>query len=274
MSVVRIHKNSDYTVMSNYHFREKDMSLKAKGLLSLMLSLPEDWDYSIAGLVTLSSDKETSVRNALNELEDFGYLERKPVKEKGKIIDWEYNIFEKPLVENPQVEKPLVENVDNKILNKPNTKKVNSSSINTTVEFLGSGKSTMHKKESLYSKAIALIHSFTNDKEVQKALVGFLDLQLEIYRDSGKVFYTNIWKSRLNKLKKDFNEEEWLDVVNYATSKGWQNFYPLPTDNRHDVRKGKAWEDNVVSISITREEREAEEREADRLEAKGIRARF
>lgn len=52
MSVVRVHKNANFTVMSNYHFKEKNMSLKAKGLLSLMLSLPDDWDYSIAGLVT------------------------------------------------------------------------------------------------------------------------------------------------------------------------------------------------------------------------------
>ena len=63
MSTVRVKHTEDYTVMSNYHFKEKSLSLKAKGLLSLMLSLPDYWDYSIAGLVTLSSDVETAVRS-------------------------------------------------------------------------------------------------------------------------------------------------------------------------------------------------------------------
>ena len=96
------------------------MSLKAKGLLSLMLSLPEDWDYSLAGLSVLSSDGESATRVALKELEKLGYLERKPIREGGKFADWEYLIYEKPQVEkpvvenpqvvNPQVEKPQVEN--------------------------------------------------------------------------------------------------------------------------------------------------------------------
>ena len=71
-----VHKTSDYTVMSNTHFKEKEMTLRAKGLLSLMLSLPDDWDYSIAGLCTLSKDGKDSVMNALLELEEFGYLVR------------------------------------------------------------------------------------------------------------------------------------------------------------------------------------------------------
>ena len=110
MAVYRIHKDNNYTVMSNLHLRNKRMSWKAKGLLSTMLSLPEKWDYSIHGLETLASDKETATRTGLTELEQFGHLVRKPIKSNGKIIDWQYDIFEKPLVENPQVEKPLVEN--------------------------------------------------------------------------------------------------------------------------------------------------------------------
>lgn len=85
MSIVRVHKTANFTVMSNYHFKEKKMSLKAKGLLSLMLSLPDDWNYSISGLVTLSKDGKDSVMSALAELEKFGYLERKRVtNEKGQ----------------------------------------------------------------------------------------------------------------------------------------------------------------------------------------------
>lgn len=71
MTVIRVHKTANYTVMSNHHFKEKSMSLKAKGLLSLMLSLPDDWNYSISGLVKLSKDGKDGVMSALSELEEF-----------------------------------------------------------------------------------------------------------------------------------------------------------------------------------------------------------
>lgn len=103
MAVVRVEKTKDYTVMGNYHLKEKNMSLKAKGLLSLMLSLPDEWDYSIKGLETLSSDGNTNIRNALIELEEFKYLKREAVREKGKIVDWQYTIYEQPYVELPHV---------------------------------------------------------------------------------------------------------------------------------------------------------------------------
>ena len=97
MSVFRISKTKNFTVMSNYHFKEKGMSLKAKGLLSLMLSLPDDWDYSVSGLVTLSKDGKDSVMTALAELEKFGYLTREQlVNEKGQFNGVQYNIFEEP----------------------------------------------------------------------------------------------------------------------------------------------------------------------------------
>ena len=110
MAVFRIKKTGNFTVMSNTHLKEKAMSLKAKGLLSVMLSLPDEWDYSIAGLEKLSSDGTDGTKKALKELEKFGYLIRRPMKEKGKITDWEYLIFEKPQVEKPQVEKPQQSN--------------------------------------------------------------------------------------------------------------------------------------------------------------------
>jgi hypothetical protein len=143
MSVMRVHKTANFTVMSNYHFKERKMSLKAKGLLSLMLSLPEDWDYSVAGLTKLSKDGKDGVMTALAELEKFGYLTRtRLVNDKGQFDGIEYNIFEspqekpvaeKPILDNPILEKPISENpqqlntnsikdLNNKILNILNTK--------------------------------------------------------------------------------------------------------------------------------------------------------
>lgn len=110
MSVIRIHKTNNFTVMSNYHFKEKKMSLKAKGLLSLMLSLPDDWNYSISGLVTLSKDGKDSVMSALAELEEFGYLVRhRTTNAKGQFSGIEYNIYERPQLDNPIAEEQKAE---------------------------------------------------------------------------------------------------------------------------------------------------------------------
>lgn len=101
--------------MSNYHFKEKGMSLKAKGLLSLMLSLPDDWNYSISGLVKLSKDGKDSVMSALTELEKFGYLTRVRVtNSKGQFSGVEYNIYEQPqetfpIADNQNEEKQISE---------------------------------------------------------------------------------------------------------------------------------------------------------------------
>ena len=99
MTVMRTFKNKNYTVMSNTHLRDKNLSLKAKGLLSVMISLPDNWNYSIAGLVAICKENETAIKSALNELKENGYLivnKLKPSKStKGK-IGYEYLIFETP----------------------------------------------------------------------------------------------------------------------------------------------------------------------------------
>jgi hypothetical protein len=118
--------------MSNTHFKEKKMSLKAKGLLSLMLSLPDDWNYSVSGLVTLSKDGKDSVMSALGELETFGYLERtRTVNERGQFSGIEYNIFEQPQTEKPLAEK---QNEEKPILEKANAEnppQLNTNKLNT-----------------------------------------------------------------------------------------------------------------------------------------------
>lgn len=96
MAVIRVQKTQNYTVMSNHHLRNKELSLKAKGLISLMLSLPPEWDYSVQGLVSICKESHTSVRSALKELEEHNYLirERKN-SEKGYFV-YEYTLYEIP----------------------------------------------------------------------------------------------------------------------------------------------------------------------------------
>ena len=118
MAVIRVNKTADFTVMSNTHFKEREMSLKAKGLLSLMLSLPDEWDYSVRGLVTLSKDGKASVMSSLSELEKFGYLKMTLARsDGGKFAGYDYDVFEqpyteKPYTENRDTEKPYTENRD------------------------------------------------------------------------------------------------------------------------------------------------------------------
>lgn len=137
MAVIRINKTSDYTVMSNSHFKDKRMTLKAKGLLSLMLSLPDDWDYSIAGLCTLSKDGKDSIMNALAELEEFGFLTRSKVTDdKGRFAGYDYDIYEnpqteKPYAENPNTDKPNTENPPQLNTNTSNTKESKTNKPNT-----------------------------------------------------------------------------------------------------------------------------------------------
>ena len=121
MAVFRVEKNKGYTVMSNHHLRNKELSLKAKGLLSQMLSLPEDWDYTLAGLSLINREKIDAIREAVRELENAGYIQRSRERdEKGCLRGTTYVIYEqppkldlptleKPTLDNPTLEKPMLE---------------------------------------------------------------------------------------------------------------------------------------------------------------------
>ena len=111
MAVFRIEKTRDYTVMSNYHLRDMSLSLKAKGLLSLMLSLPENWDYTMKGLARICKDGIDSISGGIRELEEHGYLIRERVRgANGQLGSIEYTILEQPKEPTPAQEKPIREN--------------------------------------------------------------------------------------------------------------------------------------------------------------------
>ena len=111
MAVFRIEKNRDYTVMSNHHLRNTELSLKAKGLLSLMLSLPENWDYTTKGLARICKDGVDSICAGVRELEEQGYVIRERVRNSnGQLGAIEYTILEQPRLPEPKQEKPEREN--------------------------------------------------------------------------------------------------------------------------------------------------------------------
>ena len=118
MAVFRVERTRDYTVMSNHHLKNRSLSLKAKGLLSVMLSLPDEWDYTLRGLAAISREGVDAIREAIRELEDTGYIVRSRGRnEKGQLSGTEYVIYEHPqqsadapVLENPTLEKPTLEN--------------------------------------------------------------------------------------------------------------------------------------------------------------------
>ena len=113
MAICRIHKTRDYTLMSNYHLRDRELSCKACGLLSKMLSLPEEWDYTTRGLAAICKDGVEAISSALKELEQRGYLVRTRIRnDKGRITDVEYNIYETPQTPEPDTVLPHTENPD------------------------------------------------------------------------------------------------------------------------------------------------------------------
>jgi len=109
MAVFRVERNKGYTVMSNHHLRNKELTLKAKGLLSQMLSLPEDWDYTLAGLSRINKESIDAIRTAVWELEKAGYIKRQQGRDgKGKMTATQYTIYEQP--QPPGLENPILEN--------------------------------------------------------------------------------------------------------------------------------------------------------------------
>ena len=99
-TIFRVEKNANYVVMSNHHLRNREMSLKAKGLLSLVLSLPPEWNYSLSGLCAICKESQTAMRSALKELEKHGYLIRKRQKNSLGHFEYEYIVYEVPHTEN------------------------------------------------------------------------------------------------------------------------------------------------------------------------------
>ena len=135
MAVFRVEKTKDFTIMSNYHLRDKNLSLKAKGLLSQMLSLPEEWDYTLAGLAHINKESKDAIRTAILELEKTGYLTRhQTTTEGGRFGCNEYVIRERPVLHEPSPENPTTESTPTAIPMSENPTQLNINSSKTEKE--------------------------------------------------------------------------------------------------------------------------------------------
>lgn len=144
-----------------------------------------------------------------------------------------------------------------------NNKNTNNKPTNSNILFNNNIKTV---KKNLYQKGVDLILNFTTDEKLQNVLIEWFELQLEMYRDSNKSFYLNTLKNRLNKLKTDFDESEWFEIVSYALERQWKAFYPLPTKQNKSV--------NIISQPYTKNELDTLKRLEREREKNGIQTKF
>lgn len=223
MAVFRVHKTKDFTVMSNHHLRDKNLTLKAKGLLSVILSLPDDWKYSIAGLAAICKEGQSAVKSALQELTDAGYVtvtKLYPNQTETGRIEYIYDIHERPQeprkqgVENLHLESQQVENQGQLNTDVPSTDKPNTKNQ----------KKERKKPAETYD---SIIDSYTENGELRSALVEFVKM-----RKMMKKPLTNKALSLLLTSKKGLdglasNDAEKIDIVQQSIMRGWQGFFPL-----------------------------------------------
>ena len=175
MAVIRVEKNRNFTTMSNYHLRDKDLSLKAKGLLSQILSLPDDWDYSVRGLASICLEGKDCIVTTLKELEIKGYLVRKQLRDaNGRLSGIEYIIYETPpeqCADSPCTEKPDTVKQD---ADRPNTAKPdggNPPQLNTnktkTKEIKDREKKELRHKYGAYGNVLL------SDEDFEKLMAEF-----------------------------------------------------------------------------------------------------
>ena len=181
MAQFKIRCEKDFMAIHNNIFKDKTISLKAKGLLAFMMSVPPDWDYSLAGLAACNKDGLVSVRSALQELEDNFYVKLTKVRnEKGQIVDMRYDVSDEPVFGNRIEEKPFLENpkADNPKTEKPlsenhtqlNTKELNTKELNTKIDIVPEQEqeSIPYAEIITYFNEVAGTHYLLRGKEIKK----------------------------------------------------------------------------------------------------------
>lgn len=205
MAVFRIHKNDNFVVIGKTHLKEKDMSLKAIGLLSVMLGLPDDWNYSVTGLAAIRSESKNTINSILNELEEFGYLKRTLIRSaNGTIAGYEYDIYEEPYPKNPDTEKPYPKNPDLDNWYQYNNNKLNNNKLNNKEYKKGFIKPTLEEVE-----------AYKKERNLTLDAQSFIDY----YESNGwKVGRNSMkdWKATARRWSRsntpgDTNKPEWLN---------------------------------------------------------------
>ena len=256
MSVVRVNKTKDFTVMSNYHLRDKNLSLKSKGLLSQMLSLPENWDYTIAGLAEINKENATAIKSALDELSKFGYLQVHkllPNQTESGRYEYIYDIYEVPMLQentnDTERYKTLVKDIKQEqekqgieILGVEFLGIENQAQLNTNIQNTDNQKTdNKNTRERKYTKkerpnsfeSIISNHQFTDDVKV--AINDFIQNRSEMKKPLTSIGL----KKMLNKLEQlSSNPEEQIEIINQSIERNYLGVFPVKgnkIDNEQEI---------------------------------------
>ena len=223
---IRKETSKGYTVINNHLLKNTDLSLKAKGLLCLMFSLPEDWNFSTKGLTSIVKDGERSVRGALKELEDNRYLIRKPIHDGKHITDWEYRIFEIPYSQeccNEDAHKQDVQNVHLQ----------NSAQLNTNKSIKDKLNTNIYKKESK-KKEFEDILSKIEDEDIVNALGEFIEMRKTVKKPlTAHALDLNI--KHLFELSND--KTTMIAIIEQSVMHNWLTFYALKEQDTSSNKK-------------------------------------
>jgi hypothetical protein len=223
MAVIRVNKNSNYTVMSNVHLKDRRLSLKAKGLLSVMLSLPDEWDYSVAGLVSICKENETAIKSTLDELKQCGYLvvtKKMPNETKSGRIEYEYDIFEQPQEPEDQEkdfqepEKLGVENQGVENQGQLNTKESNTKELNTE-------NKKKERKTGGYDEILAAVE----DDDLRELYLEYIKMR-KLIKSPMTDRALKMLISKVQELEPDSIDRQ-KQLLETAIMNNWKSVYPL-----------------------------------------------
>ena len=239
--IIRVEKNNNFTIMANYHLREKDMSLKAIGLLSVILSLPPDWDYSVEGLSAIRKESKNTINSILKELETFGYLERKRIRdERGVFKSVEYVIHEEPCTKNKDVVNPYPKNpdMDNPDLENPDldnwaqlstkelsTKELSTKELKKEVKERKSPKKKIKKEPFNINKELSSI----NNEELKNTLLEFSEMREQIKHPLTATAFKRLMK-QLEEYSNGDNTKK-IKILSNSIVSGYRGIFPLKENN-------------------------------------------
>ena len=241
---IRVHKDTNYTTISTLHLKRKDMSLKAKGLLSLMLALSDDWEYSIKGLCTICQENETAIKSALEELKACGYLVVKkilPTKENGGRLSYEYDIYEEPQIQEGEIQG--VENLGVEFLGVENHGQLNNQYTKTS--------NTKTSKNNIYIGQVAEIIAYLNDKlHTKYSAKSVANARLIIARLKDGYTVEN-FKTVIDKKYDEWNGTEFATYLRPQTLFGnkFDNYLNAPIRKRNNSASGNSWEMNASDLT-------------------------
>lgn len=233
MAVFKIEKNKNFTIMSNHHLQDKSLSLKAKGLLSYMLSLPEDWDYSLTGLCSICKENKTAIRSALKELQLYGYLSINKIRGKKGYFEYEYLIYEVP----KQID--LIPDIENRYMDELDMENITQKSTNIQID---KDDKTNFDKNINYLTLELIKKGYIDENDSQ--IFYYNDLFEELLEENDFVDLIKIIHYIVPRVVKNkFYDEEGYKIENkygYMKNAIYNNI------NKLNINSEELWEDDLV----------------------------